>query len=52
MKISKTHRGFGYIEFKDYYDQECSMQDSSLANTDCIWLGINDADPKIMASLV
>jgi hypothetical protein len=52
MKISKkvTARGFTYLQFKDSYDKLCTMQKSSLATDDAIWLGIDDADPKIMAS--
>jgi hypothetical protein len=45
-----THRGFTLIKFNDYYDQPCSLQKSSLATDDAIWLGVDDADPKIMAS--
>jgi len=46
MKIKKTSRGFGRIEFIDYYGIKCSLQKSSLADKDAIWLGCNDADPK------
>lgn len=54
VEISKgaTHRGFGLIQFKDYYDAECSIQKSSLATEDAIWLGVDDANPQIMASKV
>ena len=52
MKVVKTARGFSVIEFKDRYDNKCSIQDSSLATEDCIWLGIDDANPQIMASQV
>ena len=52
MIYTKTNRGFGYLEFKDSYGIECSLQESSLASRDCICMGINDADPKIMASRV
>jgi hypothetical protein len=38
------------VEFVDYYDKICSIQISSLATDDCIWLGINDVEPQIMAS--
>lgn len=34
-----TSRGFRIIEFKDTYQQECSLQKSSAAGHDCIWLG-------------
>lgn len=50
MKLEKTHRGFAVIKFKDRYEVECTLQKSSLATEDCIWLGVDDADPKIMAS--
>lgn len=36
--------------FKDRYDQEFSIQKSSLATEDCIWFGINNANPQIMSS--
>jgi hypothetical protein len=48
MKTQSTNRGFRIIEFSDLYDKKCSIQKSSLATDDCIWLGIDDADPKIM----
>lgn len=47
MKIETTNRGFGLIKFKDYYGIECSMQDSSLATTPCIWFGVDNVVPKI-----
>ena len=50
MEKKKTCRGFGKIEFIDRYDYKCSLQKSSLAFEDCIWLGIDDANPQIMAS--
>lgn len=50
MNKTITERGFKYIEFKDYYDNLCSIQESSLATKKCIWLGLNDVKPKIMAS--
>jgi hypothetical protein len=47
--ISKTSRGFALVEFTDFYDAACSLQKSSLAEHDTIWLGVDDAMPKIMA---
>ena len=41
MKKSKTKRGFGIFEFKDYNGIRCSLQESSLAAKECIWLGID-----------
>ena len=52
MKIKKTKRGFSRIEFKDHYGVSCSLQKSSLATKDAIWFGVNDAEPKILASKV
>lgn len=47
-----TNRGFSLIEFKDRYNCRCSIQKSSLATEEAIWFGIDDPDPKIMASKV
>lgn len=52
MKKDKTHRGFAIIEFNDRYNAKCSLQKSSLAFEEAIWLGVDDPDPKIMASEV
>ena len=45
-----TKRGFPIIEFDDLYGEHCSLQKSSLATEDAIWLGTTDPEPKIMAS--
>ena len=50
MKRTRTQRGFTYNEFTDDYGQECSLQRSSSACVDRVWLGVNNADPKVMAS--
>jgi hypothetical protein len=50
LKIKQTARGFNLIKFEDYYGSECSLQISSLADKDAIWLGIDNANPQIMAS--
>lgn len=50
MKINQTSRGFDIAEFVDRYGVKCSLQKSSLATEDAIWLGVDDADPKIMVS--
>jgi len=39
MKKTKTERGFAMRIFKDYNNVECSIQKSSIATEDCIWLG-------------
>jgi hypothetical protein len=36
-----TNRGFALSDFKDRYRQKCSLQKSSLATEDCIWLGVD-----------
>ena len=50
MKFTTSERGFGKIEFDDLYGAGCSIQESSLASEHAIWLGIDDANPLIMAS--
>ena len=35
-----TPRGFTWFNFKDSYDNKCSLSESSNAETDCVWLGI------------
>lgn len=49
IKGSKTARGFDLIEFQDLYGTECSIQKSSLATDDAIWIGVDNVAPKIMA---
>lgn len=52
MKISErtTERGFRIIEFTDLYGAKSSLQASSLCEPEAVWLGVNDAEPKVMAS--
>lgn len=45
-----TQRGFIKLLFKDSYDKQCSLQESSNAEDDFIWLGLEDAEPLIMES--
>lgn len=35
----KTQRGFGLMEFKDINGDQCSIQESSVATKNCLWLG-------------
>lgn len=44
-----TGRGFSNLKFSDYNGVECSIQKSSLATDDAIWIGVDDANPQIMA---
>lgn len=53
MKHSRTSRGFELVEFTDHYGKRCSLQQSSLAiyqkpGSSAVWLGTDDADPKVM----
>lgn len=48
MKFETTNRGFAVATFTDRYGAVCSLQKSSLAGEDAIWLGPNDADPKYL----
>jgi hypothetical protein len=50
IKRTKTQRGFCLGEFRDLYDAQCSIQESSLADVNAIWIGIDNPDPKILAS--
>lgn len=50
MKKEKTGRGFSFYKFKDGSGTKCSIQKSSVATEDMIWIGVSDPDPKIMAS--
>lgn len=43
--LNKTERGFDISEFTDLYNNVCSIQKSSLAFVDAIWLGIDN--PKL-----
>ena len=38
----KTERGFGRYMFKDTYENQCSIQKSSIATEDRIWIGFDD----------
>ena len=52
--VTQTSRGFQKIEFKDKYAIKCTLQQSSLAEyeqpgTSAVWLGVEDANPQVMA---
>ena len=48
LHATSTPRGYKVIEFKDRYGVECSIQKSSLATEDAIWLGPSDPNAKIL----
>lgn len=50
MKFENTPRGFAIAKFSDLYGAGCSIQKSSVATDDAIWIGIVDAEPQIMAT--
>lgn len=52
-KLDHTHNGFEFVQFEDHYGANCSLQASSLAiyekpGTSAVWLGVNDAKPKVL----
>ena len=49
MEKTKTDRGFDVAIFTDMYDKECTIQKSSLATADAIWVGIANPEPRIKA---
>lgn len=46
--LKHTHRGFRYYEFEDRNGHKCTLQKSSVATENCIWLGLEDADPQCL----
>jgi len=49
MKIRQTDRGFDRADFTDANGQVCSIQKSSSAMEDLIWLGVDSPMVQIMA---
>lgn len=45
-----TLRGFAYSTFEDLYRAKCSIQKSSAAEYDAIWLGVENPNPQILES--
>jgi hypothetical protein len=50
MINKKTKRGFVLVEFHDKNNQVCTIQESSLASENCIWLGLDKVSPCVMRS--
>jgi len=48
IPLKKTKRGFKVGVFTDLYGNECSIQDSSLATQDAVWVGIDDPKPQVL----
>ncbi len=52
IDIEKTERGFALARFIDIYGSRCSVQKSSLADRDAVWVGVDEANPQILASKI
>lgn len=52
MKLTKTDRGFPFATFTDLYDRPCSVQESSLATADAIWLGVDGSRMHLSREMV
>ena len=50
LQVEATNRGFARIDFKDRYGLGCSLQKSSAAMFDAVWLGVNDEDAAPIVS--
>jgi hypothetical protein len=58
-QIESSSRGFPGVVFEDAYGHDCSLQCSSVIGdyedsferpgTSAVWLGVNDANPQILA---
>lgn len=48
MQAQKTARGFKFYQFTDRYGVACSLQESSLAEEACIWLGCDQPNPRVL----
>lgn len=42
LSVERTERGFALVSFSDVNGVQCSLQKSSLATEDAIWLGANE----------
>ena len=49
FKFDKTGRGFSLITFEDVYGSPCSVQRSSIATEDAVWIGVDSPQPKVRA---
>lgn len=47
IKLELTSRGFTRGEFIDSFGEKCSIQKSSLATEDCIWLGCDEGPNRM-----
>lgn len=49
IRVQRNLCNFETAYFKDFYEHECLVEKSTIADDECIWLGIKEADPQIMA---
>jgi hypothetical protein len=47
IETTKTERGFAINKFTDRNGEACSLQKSSIATEDCVWFGVDDANPQM-----
>lgn len=45
-----TKRGFGKLLFSDYFNKKCSLQISSVGTDECVWLGVESAEPCLLSA--
>lgn len=50
FETETNERGFTTLHFFDRYGLTCSLQKSSMATEEAVWLGITHAEPVILAS--
>ena len=48
MNVTTTERGFEVIKFQDRNGEQCSLQASSLATEEAVWLGCNEVVPLVL----
>lgn len=46
LKLNFNGRGYAYVDFKDVYGQECSLQQSSGIDPG-LWIGVDNTGPNI-----
>lgn len=46
MRVKKNKKGLNVIEFKDFYGEECTMEETSFTGDRTLWIGCNNANPK------
>ncbi len=50
MITNYTSRGFGISNFKDSRGMDCTVQESSNAGLNCIWLGAKEVQVQVMTN--